>query len=83
MPTTKEQVAASIMAVKAVTESIRELKRVPSGVLYAQVMGVMDLATYERIIETLKRVGLVHESAHVLEWSGPTEIEQAKQNSML
>ena len=50
MTTTKEQIAASLMAVKAVAEAIRELKRVPSGTLYAQVMGVMDLATYERIV---------------------------------
>ena len=52
--------------------------------LYAQLMGVMELATYERIIGTLKRTGLVRETQmHLLEWAGPTEIEEVKQNSML
>ena len=80
---TKDQVRAALETVRAVADAIRELKRVPSGELYAQLMPVMDLATYERVIQTLKNTGLVAESGHLLEWRGPTEVEEAKQNSLL
>ena len=80
---TKDQIAATILTVRAVADAIQSLKRVPSGELYARVMSHMDLPTYERIIETLKRIGLVTETAHVLEWRGPTLNEQKEQNSLL
>ena len=83
MKTTKEQLTQGLLVLRAVADSIRELKRVPSGVLYAQVMSLMDLPTYERIIETLKRTGLVAESNFMLEWRGPSIVEETKQNSLL
>lgn len=40
--------------------------------MYAgQLMGVMDLAQYEKIIGILKRTGLVKETNHLLEWIEP------------
>lgn len=39
---------------------------VPSGHLYASLMGQMDLTTYQRIIETIKSAGWVTESGHLL-----------------
>ena len=83
MTTTKEQIRAAIETVRLLADTIRELKRVPSGELYAQVMGAMDLVTYQRAIQTLKNTGLVSESGHLLEWRGPTIVEEAKQNSLL
>ena len=72
MPTTtKQQVAAALEAVRAVADAIRELKRVPSGHLYAQLMPLMDLATYDKIIGTLKGAGLVREEFHELIWVEP------------
>jgi len=76
--TTKEQVKATIETVRAVADTIRDLKQVPSGELYAQVMQFMDLATYQRIVEVLKRAGLVVESNHMLKWNGPSEDLQPK-----
>jgi hypothetical protein len=61
----------AINVIHAVAEVIRELGEVPSGHLYAQVMGVVDLATYNKIIELLKGAGLVSENAYLLTWTGP------------
>lgn len=69
--TTKEQIKATVATVMAVAEAVRELKRVPSGTLYAQLMGHMDLATFNRIVDTLKGAGVVAESNHMLLWTGP------------
>ena len=68
----KAQVTAALEAVRAVADAIRELKRVPSGVLYANVMSVISIADYDKIIGTLKGAGLVREEAHELIWVEPT-----------
>lgn len=52
-----------------VTETIRAAGSLPSGPLFA-VLGV-ELSTYQAILGTLKRAGLVKESGHVLTWVGP------------
>ena len=83
MSANKEQIRAAIEIVRLLADTIRQLKRVPSGELYAHVMGSMDLATYERVIQTLKNTGLVAESSHMLEWRGPSIHEEARQNSLL
>ena len=57
--------------IAVVAESIREAGRVPSGTLYALVMGRMSLEAYEKMIQILKNTGLVSEVAHELIWIGP------------
>jgi len=57
----------------AVGEAIRDLGSVPSGHLYAQLMGRMDLDTYNKLIGLLKQANLVEESNHLLTWVGPKE----------
>jgi len=44
---------------------------IPSGHLYAASMGVMSLESYEMIISTLVRAGIVTRSNHVLRWARP------------
>lgn len=61
----------------AVAEVIRGAGSIPSGHLYAQVMGRMSLASYEAIIRGLKGAGLVSERAHMLTWTGPAIEGQA------
>jgi hypothetical protein len=68
---TKEEVAAASATLSAIAGAIRELGRVPSGHLYAQVMGHMNLATYERIIDLLVRTNLVRREGHELVWDAP------------
>lgn len=73
--TTKQQVESTIATLRAIADTIRELKQVPSGILYSQVMAHMDLATYQRIIEILKGSGLITELNQMLTWVGPKEGE--------
>jgi DNA-binding ferritin-like protein len=73
MENTNKQISAAFAVVAAMAEAIRELGTVPSGTLYAQVMGKLDIHQYESVIKTLVNTGLVEEtSAHELRWIGPT-----------
>lgn len=71
MPVTQAEVSAALNSIKAVADTIRELGEVPSGHLYAQLMPVLGLHEYERIIDILKRAGLVRESNNLLTWVEP------------
>lgn len=51
---------------KAIYETILELGGIPSGHLYAQLMGKMTLDQYNDIIGLLKDSALVSESGHYL-----------------
>lgn len=68
---TKEQIRAYLEATITMTETIRELKSVPNGHLYALVMSKISLESYNKVIATVKKTGLVKESNHVLTWVGP------------
>jgi len=68
---TKEQIAGVVKALAALAETIRELKEVPSGVLYSHVMGALSHEAYASAIRTLKNAGLVEERNNVLRWVGP------------
>ena len=71
MRITKERVTAAFQATVAVAEALRELKQVPSGILYGQLMSVMELETFNALIQTLKNTGLVIEENYMLVWKGP------------
>lgn len=62
---------SAVVICAAMGKVIRDLSPVPSGVLYAQVMGYMKLEQYQQVITLLKRAELVAESNHVLTWIGP------------
>ena len=68
---TKEQIGSTLLAVAALAEAIRTLGEIPSGHLYAQVCGELDMTAYQSAIATLKRAGLVAERNHLLTWVGP------------
>ena len=70
---TKNQFSAGLETFRAVAEAIRELKRVPSGHLYARLMGCMSLDQYNQIIGILKKAGMVKEVHNELVWSEPVE----------
>jgi hypothetical protein len=67
------QVSAAFQIVAAVAEAIRDLGTVPSGVLYANLMGKLDLAGFEKIVGILKGAQLVSERGHQLTWIGPAK----------
>ena len=67
------QAKAAAGVVLAVADCIRELCTVPSGHLYARLMGHLTIDDYQSVIATLARAGLVREHpSHLLEWIGPS-----------
>lgn len=63
------QTQAAFGMVMAVSDAIRDLKEVPSGHLYARLMGHMSLETYKTIISILKEAKVVEETpAHLIRW---------------
>lgn len=67
---TPERVKAALNIVQAIAETIREIGRIPSGHLYAQLMSRMSLSEYENIIDILKRAGVVEVKNYELIWIG-------------
>lgn len=65
---TREQAALQIVV--ALGETIRSLGSVPSGHLYAQVMGQISLEVFNGAIGVLKKTGAVKEENHLLTWVG-------------
>lgn len=75
---TREEIRAVLEIMLAMSEAIRELGRVPSGVLYAQMMGALpglSLQSYQSIVDRLVGAGLIKVVAHELIWIGPTPVE--------
>lgn len=71
MSKTSEAIAA-VRVAHAVAETIRELGQVPSGHLYARLMGVMEIHQYEQVIDLLVDARLVERTPfHLLRWIGP------------
>ena len=67
-----DQAVAMVQVVAALAEAIRGLGEVPSGTLYAQVMGTLSFEQYESAIALLVRADLVSKRSHVLRWIGPS-----------
>ena len=68
---TKDQIAGATGILIAIADTIRELKRIPSGHLYALLMPKMSLSQYEEVIGILERAGLVRKTpGHELVWVG-------------
>ena len=59
---TREQLRAGIDALLALCEAIRSLGSVPSGVLYAHVMGVMSIDAYASAVATMKSTAMTKSS---------------------
>ena len=64
----KTDTESTLRIVSAIAEAIRDLGSVPSGHLYARVMGILSLDQYNQVIGILKKQGLVKESYHELTW---------------
>ena len=65
------QRAAAFQILAAITETIRDLKQVPSGELYARLMGHMSFEAYQRILQTVQNTGLITVKGHMITWTGP------------
>jgi len=68
----KKGVTDALQITVALAETIRELKEVPAGKLYAALMTRIDHETFERLVKTLEGAGLVkRERSGMLRWIGP------------
>lgn len=66
------QINAAIRVIRDVSETIRELKEVPSGHLYARLMGILTLEQYEQVLDILKGAKLIQvDGSHLIRWAGP------------
>lgn len=65
--------SAALQMAAAVGEAVRDLGSVPSGHLYARLMGTLSLEQYEVIVGALVKARLVERSNHVLTWIGPKD----------
>ena len=71
MAVTKEQLKSALNTIQALGQAIRELKEVPSGILYAQLCGSLSISDYEAAIRLLVKSGVVEKSpGHILTWIG-------------
>lgn len=66
---TRTELGGAIDMIKAVADAIKELQSVPSGHLYARLMAYMDIQTYNKIIDILKRSEIVVERSDELFWN--------------
>jgi len=67
----KDQLQNAMEVCKALASAIHAAKEIPSGHLYAAVMGHMTLETYQACIRTLEKTGLIkEESSHLIRWTG-------------
>jgi hypothetical protein len=62
---------ALLEACTALTEVIRAARVIPSGELYANVMGQLPLPVYQAIIGILEASGLIRVKNHLITWTGP------------
>lgn len=76
------RVEGTLRVVVAIAQTIEELGTVPSGHLYARLMGHLDIDAYQSVIATLVRSGLVRQHAnHLLEWIGPQRTAPGSQET--
>ena len=64
----QQQINTAIEAVAAIGRIIKDARRIPSGHLYAQLMGVLSLDKYESIITILVKGNLIKIESHELIW---------------
>ena len=54
--------------IKAIADAIKELKEVPSGHLYARLMGKLSLDQYNTVIEILTDAKWIKVEYHLITW---------------
>ena len=69
MQVSNEEVGQAIQTLKAVADTIKELGSVPSGELYARLMGHMSIQTYDKIIGILVNGQIIRKESNLLIWN--------------
>jgi hypothetical protein len=63
-------IKGAIAIIQAVAEVIKTLQTVPSGHLYANLMGKLNLEQYQMVIDKLKEAKLIKVENHLITWIG-------------
>ena len=71
------KVKAVVQGIKAIADAIRDLGKVPSGELYAQLMNHMTLDQYNQVIDILKGAGVIDVKNHEITWIGPAKTQES------
>lgn len=71
LPDSRANASAAVSVMAALAEAIRALGSVPSGTLYAQVMGSLSLDQYRVALDILTGAGLVRVKSDEITWIGP------------
>jgi len=67
----KDQLQNAIEVCKALAVAIHAAKEIPSGHLYAAVMGHLSLESYNACLRNLEKTGLIKvEGSHLIRWTG-------------
>jgi len=61
-----DKTKAIIAVGNVIVETVKELGSTPEGVMYAHLMGIMDLRTFTCIVDALVAVGRLRRSNHIL-----------------
>jgi hypothetical protein len=71
-PVSSAQFRAGLDLTFAIAEAIREAGEIPSGTLYALVLGKVDYDGYQKLLGILKGAGLIQVMpSHMVKWVGP------------
>jgi len=69
---TSKQIQAYLTVVQVIAQTIKECGPCPTGPMYAAAMNVMDLDTFNGILERLKGAKLIEvDGFSVATWIGP------------
>lgn len=64
---------AQLDAIESIMDIVRTAKSIPSGHLYAHLMGSVSLDQYQAFLSAAKQTGFISESNHLLTWTGPAD----------
>ena len=68
----EQKIKAAVEIMKAVASAVKELGSIPSGHLYAQLMGKMSLETYQDMIATMERLNVISVKNHLITYTANT-----------
>jgi len=67
----EQKMKAAVEIMKAVASAVKDLGSIPSGHLYAQLMGRMSLDSYEKMTGVLQRMGIISiDRNHLVTYTG-------------
>ena len=67
----EQKMKAAVEIMKAVASAVKDLGSIPSGHLYAQLMGKMSLDSYEKMTGALERMGIIRiDGNHLITYTG-------------